>query len=132
MAETPTPPRWVRIPSQVSRDVKIEGEAFAGAKGTPNQGLLVILSTDEIDGRTWRHLSVSRRSKIPSYDEIVRVRRDFFGESSPAYQVFPARAEHVNVHPNCLHLWLPVGFDPFPDPHGERAFSIGGIFAHEA
>lgn len=88
------------------------------------RGMVVVVDETEIDGRRWRHLSVSRRSRTPSYDDLVRVRRLFFGDAEPAYQVFPRAGEHRNLHEHCLHLWKGVGFDPFPDPHGERQGTI--------
>lgn len=84
-------------------------------------GLCVIASVDTIDGMDWLHVSASRRSRCPSYEDLARMKRDFIGEDLPAYQVFPKASEHRSLHPYALHLWAPLGADPFPDLHGERA-----------
>lgn len=88
-------------------------------------GLRVSVSVDEINKVQWLHLSVSRKSRTPSYDDLVLVRRLCFGETEPAYMVFPRREEHRNFMPYCLHLWSCLGKAPFPDPLGERADTVG-------
>lgn len=67
----------------------------------------VLISDDDDfgDGHRWRHLSVSRNDRVPSYDELLAVRDRFFPADAEVIQVFPPRTEHVNVHPYCLHLW---------------------------
>ena len=61
-----------------------------------NQTVYVIAS----DGAGWEHVSVSRRDRCPTWDE----------------QYHPPRSEYVNNHPNCLHLWRPIGAAlPMPD-----------------
>jgi hypothetical protein len=70
----------------------------------------------ELDGRLWHHLSVSRADRIPSYHDVNDVKDVFIGRAHIAYQVFPPRARHVNIHPYCLHLWSPLeGDEPLPD-----------------
>lgn len=106
-APTLPPPGWRETVELLA------GRMFIGEH--PNvQGLALIYSEDEIDGKTWRHLSLSRRSRMPSYDDLQRAQRAFLDVDWPAYQVFARAAEHVNLHNFCLHLWQPVGFDPFP------------------
>lgn len=64
---------------------------------------------------TWLHVSLSRRDRVPSYDDVKRVKDLFVGDRRKAIQVFPAKDEHFNFHPNCLHLWSPLDRDPIPD-----------------
>lgn len=87
-------------------------------------GLVVLLSEDVVAGKRWLHVSVSRRSRTPTYEDLAQVKAAFVGELLPAYQVFPRATEHRNFHPNCLHLWVPLEGDPFPDPLGERADTV--------
>ena len=103
-----------------------EVRVVAGDQGfvSLDGGLTVITSIDEINGAEWIHISVSRRSRMPTYEDLARVKSAFIGDAHPAYQVFPRKAEHRNLHSFCLHLWSPVGKDPFPDPLGERADTI--------
>lgn len=78
-------------------------------------GLLAGLSAStERDGNRWLHLSVSHAERLPSYDELAEARRAFIG-GRLAYQIFAPESEHVNIHPNCLHMWAPVDHRPLPD-----------------
>lgn len=77
------------------------------------------LAARELDGRVWLHVSASRGSRLPSYADLVEVKELFIGRERKAVQVFPSRAEHVNIHPHALHLWHCVDGDVLPDfTHG--------------
>lgn len=81
-----------------------------------HHGLRVCSSTArEKDGRVWLHVSVSRRDRVPSYDDLVRVKELFVGKERKAIQVFAPASEHVNVAENCLHLWCCIDGDGLPD-----------------
>lgn len=67
------------------------------------------------DGGGWEHVSVSRRDRCPTWDEMCQVKALFWDEDDWVVQFHPARAEYVNNHPNCLHLWRPV-LDEVPTP----------------
>jgi len=69
----------------------------------------------EADGHPWLHVSLSRRSRLPSYADLTDTKRAFVGADRKAIQVFPAEAEHVNCHPYCLHLWCRLDGDSLPD-----------------
>lgn len=88
-------------------------------------GLIVAITVDEVVGAEWVHISVSRRSRTPSYEDLLLVRKALLGEERPAYQVFPKRQEYRSLPgATVLHLWQPLGDDPFPDPLGERAATV--------
>ncbi len=55
----------------------------------------------------------------------------FLDREHVAMSIYPARAEWVNLHEHCLHLWQPIGFDPVPDPKMERARSVGWMTPEE-
>lgn len=80
-------------------------------------GLRVIIGDERINKIWWRHVSVSRSDKIPSYEDLKKVKDQFIGEHRPAYQIMPKTADHINMHPYCLHLWttLEAGDNPMPD-----------------
>ena len=80
-----------------------------------HQGLRAGVSVERYNGQGWLHVSVSRRSKMPSYDDLKKVKHDFIGDDLAAYQAFPKASEHVNLHEYCLHLWCPMEHDPFPE-----------------
>jgi hypothetical protein len=65
------------------------------------------ISTTKI-GDKWIHLSVSRPDRLPSWEELSKVKDEFLGAEAEAYQVLAKRSDHVNTHPYCLHLWSPV------------------------
>lgn len=99
------PPNWRCI------DRGIDGGLYKS-----RDGFTVIVSCCiERDGRAWVHLSVSRRDRVPNWDEMVRIKEIFLGKESLAVQVFPPRSEWVNLHPNCLHLYQCLDECPLPD-----------------
>ncbi len=57
------------------------------------------------DGLGWEHVSVSRRDRCPTWDEMCQVKALFWDEEDCVIQFHPPRSQYVNVHPNCLHLW---------------------------
>jgi len=78
--------------------------------------LTVICSAKvEGDGQRWMHVSVSRSSKLPSWDDLRLVKDTFIGKSRKAIQVLPPESEYVNFHPYVLHLWACLDGEPIPD-----------------
>lgn len=61
------------------------------------------------DGFGWEHVSVSRRDRCPTWDEMCQIKALFWDEDDCVIQYHPPRSEYVNNHPNCLHLWRPIG-----------------------
>jgi len=100
--------------------VKLMSALDGAAWQNKTLGLHVIESVHkELDGKSWKHVSVSRRSRIPSYEDLVLVKKQFIGEDKTAYQIFPKASHHVNIHPYCLHLWHCIDGDVTPDfTHG--------------
>jgi len=56
------------------------------------------------DNDLW-HLSISTASASPSYNEIKEARYRFIPDNVTMAQIFPPKAEFVNLHPYCHHLW---------------------------
>jgi len=101
------PPGWRLVPPYAWDGAKYERMI---------DGTTVIMSgATELDGRRWLHVSLANPRRLPPYRDIVEVKELFIGRGKKAIQVFPPRAEHVNIHPNCLHLWHCVDGDPLPD-----------------
>ena len=66
-------------------------------------------------GHGWEHVSVSRRDRCPTWDEMCQIKAMFWDEDDCVIQYHPPRSEYVNNHPNCLHLWRPIGVSlPIP------------------
>lgn len=59
------------------------------------------------NGGGWDHVSISRDLRTPSWAELEHVKRLFFQDDEVAMQLHVPPKDHVNVHPNCLHLWRP-------------------------
>ena len=80
---------------------------------------LQIIATAAVmdDGREWLHVSVARRNRLPTYEEIARVKRDFIGDDKKAISVLPEKKYHVNIHENCLHLFYSAE-NPLPEFSG--------------
>lgn len=119
-ADAATPSGW--RPAQC---LVVGARAFHGVMPRAS-GLYVIVDETEIDGKPWRHVSFSRRSRMPDYHDMSLVRGSFLDPDVVALQIFPKRVEHVNLHEYCLHLWQPIGFDPVPDIQGRRRLAVGG------
>ncbi len=56
-------------------------------------------------GGGWDHVSVSFKSRIPTWEEMAEVKRMFFRADETVIQFHPREEDYVNDHPNCLHLW---------------------------
>lgn len=74
---------------------KIMGsEAKEYMKAWTFNGLLIFASVAEYDdGNEWLHLSFSRKSKIPTYDELTRIKRDFIGDDKKSGNGFPGKGK---------------------------------------
>lgn len=91
-------------------------------RGEGNNGLFVF-ERDGIqfrcvasDGMGWEHVSVTlNKKRTPTWAEMCLVKDLFWDSSDAVIQFHPAKADHVNYHEYCLHLWRPVGVD-FPKP----------------
>ena len=83
-------------------------------KGWSFNGLSVIASVGEFDGREWLHVSFSRKRKMPTYADLLLVKSEFVGIDKKAIMVFPEQENYVNIHPNCLHLWYSAE-NPLPE-----------------
>lgn len=92
---------WIirgRRPKQVIWSIEWHEPAHAGDAAQP-----------------WLHLSMSR-PVMPEYEDMVWLHRVFAGQRL-AYQMFLPPEEHVNEHPRCLHLWVPLGYRVTPPFH---------------
>jgi hypothetical protein len=76
--------------------------------------LRVIMSIEE---HQWsiqvKHVSVSCRDRYPTWDEILDVRESFFEDRLHVAQMLPPKAQYVNVHKNCFHLWAKLNGEPW-------------------
>ena len=69
------------------------------------------------DAMGWEHVSVSRRDRCPTWDEMCQIKELFWSSEDCVVQFHPPRSEYINNHPYCLHLWRPAdGNQPLPMP----------------
>lgn len=59
------------------------------------------------DGEDWDHVSVSLPNRCPTWEEMCRIKDLFWDETDAVMQLHPPRADWVNNHSYCLHLWRP-------------------------
>lgn len=71
------------------------------------------------NGGGWEHVSVSptnrKRTTAPTWEEMCEIKRMFFQEDETVVEYHPAKADYVNLHPLCLHLWRSTGVE-MPKP----------------
>lgn len=83
------------------------GDETCGVFDIPSptdHALMTVIASSDLG---WDHVSVSRRNRCPNWPEMERVKRLFFEEDEAAMQLHVPPSEHINCHPNCLHLWRP-------------------------
>ena len=69
-----------------------------------HDGTVIVTVYDYETGDQWIHASISRKGRLPSYDDLKDLHRAIFGNGY-AYQVFAPSEEHVNIHDFALHLF---------------------------
>lgn len=70
--------------------------------------LSVLRSIDDLgDGRKTLHVSVSRKGKLPSWEDLRLCKTLFMGPDVDAYHVIPRATDYVNMNQNTMHLWAP-------------------------
>lgn len=71
-----------------------------------HQQRLNIIASDQFG---WEHVSVSRKDRCPTWDEMCQIKALFWDNDDCVIQYHPPESEYVNNHPYCLHLWRPTG-----------------------
>jgi hypothetical protein len=89
-------------------NVLLESNRIAGNRGELNGafqiGFLRIVSSE---GMGWDHVSVSCRTRCPTWDEMEMVKKLFFKPDETCMQLHVPETDHINNHQFCLHLWRP-------------------------
>ncbi len=82
-----------------------------GGKGKLVYGSLrncsVIWTREDNDADNYHkdHVSICPTGRLPTWDELCKVKDMFFYDEEECYQVFPKKSEYVNLMKNCLHIW---------------------------
>ncbi len=92
-----------------------DGGAFHVYLGATSRGEPYPARVIASNGGGWDHVSVSYKSRTPTWDEMCRAREIFFDDEDCALQYHPPKSVYKNVHDHCLHLWRPqTGMVPMP------------------
>ena len=49
-----------------------------------------------------------KTKKIPTWEQIVEVKREFFKPNEECIHFIPADSEYVNIKPDCMHIFHPL------------------------
>lgn len=67
----------------------------------------------------WEHVSVTMfykssnarkkiKNRMPTWEEMQHIKNLFWQPDAVVMQLHVASADHINTHPNVLHLWRPL------------------------
>lgn len=65
------------------------------------------------DGLGWEHVSVSCYDRCPTWNEMSYIKSLFWSDDDLVIQIHPPKADYVNNHKYCLHLWRKAGTNEF-------------------
>lgn len=80
------------------------GMGFIYLNGIKAKPAVVVWS----NGNGWEHVSVSFEKRVPTWDEMCKIKELFWNDDETVVQFHPKKSEYVNIHPYCLHLWKPI------------------------
>ncbi len=86
---------------------------YGGAFRVVHKGnvLRIIASNDA----GWDHVSISRMTACPSWEDMEFVKRMFFEEGELCWQYHVPVGDHININPHVLHIWRKHDFEmPLP------------------
>ena len=79
------------------------------------KGMWLVTSSKEYDDRfgCWmEHIAMSHwnqnTKKIPTWEEILAVKREFFEPEEECIQFIPKESEYVNLKEDCMHIFQPL------------------------
>jgi hypothetical protein len=111
--------RWrITDPARLAHTGGWAGDDTVGAFIVPSpldQKTMAVIASA---GEGWDHVSVSRETRVPNWHEMSYIHRMFFRRGEVAMQLHVPETDHINTHPNVLHLWRPWD-KPIPLPPKE-------------
>lgn len=96
------------------RSIETAEDGVRGYMDIPRHGVYFFIASW---GMGWEHVSVSRPKYkgCPSWEVMCFVKDIFWFGHEAVMQLHPPDKDYVNFHPNCLHLWRPIGKEiPLP------------------
>lgn len=102
----------------------------------PGQPPLRVIATDGLrleQDFDWEHVSVSLFDRLPTWDEMCRVKALFWDDEDTVMQLHPPKSEWISNHAFCLHLWRSRS-QPIPRPPSWMVgdASLGTVYAGPA
>lgn len=90
------------------KDFYIDQKSIDGGSG--------FFTNDSLKGATviwsyaggWEHVSICPDNRVPTWDEMCKLKDMFWNEDEAVVQFHPPKSEYVNNVKNCLHLWKPI------------------------
>jgi hypothetical protein len=121
---------------------RVQGHRTWGAYGAFSiygpcgERFMIVASGADADDKMsegWEHVSISTRRRCPNWQEMCFVKDLFWNETECVIQFHPPKADYVNNHPYCLHLWgRSDGNIPRPPPLLVDVKDRGVLTASEA
>ena len=104
---------WVFLNKHRVRGGQFQSDDSFGFNGMfhfqlPDRNGPVLVRCLASDGGGWRHVSVSfpgHPTRTPSWEIMCKVKDLFWEEDRAVIQIHPKKADYVNHHKGCLHLW---------------------------
>ena len=100
----------ITVPSELYLECKIDLY-----RCRTRSGLWRVTTSTEYDERykCWFERLVmshwnDRTKKIPTWNEIVDVKREFFGPEEECIHFIPKDSEYVNIKDDCMHIFHPL------------------------
>lgn len=101
-----------------------ENNAIYAIPHPKGQGLYLVIIASIAEG--WEHVSVVVHRKVgknatkplkrcPTWEEMMLVKDLFWSLDEMCVQYHPTRADYINDHNGCLHIWKPVS-EVIPKP----------------
>lgn len=97
--------RWTEK-HRITEGIMASSEGIDGANGlfifNKNGKKLRAVISDELG---WDHVSVSTKTRVPTWKEMCWIKDLFFDDEETVVQYHPKKSAYVNDHPYTLHLW---------------------------
>ena len=77
---------------------------------------VTVITDNSFRSSEWKHISVSLQNRFPTWNEMCEVKDKFFKPEEAVIQIHSAERDCVESDGFCLHLWMPIGAFPLPNP----------------
>ncbi len=101
----------------VPEKYRLKSGPFKSTVNDSNNGMFIVksiklkqpLTVISSDGEGWEHVSVSFKTRCPTWEEMSFIKSLFWGDDDAVIQIHPPKSEHINNHKYCLHLFRKCG-----------------------